>query len=188
MDRAPARHTSPGPRNLCGTMDRARMRSPRCNEAARWQADRKDPAPLVRRAPSRARSRTSSGQRGGGLIDRQAALLGLLAAAAGAGLVGSDLGHGVNVSSLKLIDGAAFYRVLERIEAEVAETTLRAGCQAARCLAAGPIGELSQVRELPLQGAEGARPGRHCRRCDFSAAGRTWGGGGGCSCRCCSTA
>jgi len=44
---------------------------------------------------------------GGGLIDRQAALLGLLAAAA-AGLVASDLGHGVNVSSLKLIDGATF--------------------------------------------------------------------------------
>lgn len=35
------------------------------------------------------------------------------------------------MSLLKLIDGATFYHVLERIDAELAETTRRAGCQ--RC-------------------------------------------------------
>jgi hypothetical protein len=75
-----------------------------------------------------------AGSEGGGLIVRQAALLVLLAAAAGTGLVASDLGHGVDVSLLKLIDGAAFYHVLDHIDGDLAEATRRAGCQ--RCAGA----------------------------------------------------
>jgi len=75
-----------------------------------------------------------AGSQGGGLIVSQAALLVLLAAATGTGLVTSDLGHGVHVSLLKLIDGATFYHVLERIDAELADTTRQAGCQ--RCAGA----------------------------------------------------
>jgi hypothetical protein len=68
---------------------------------------------------------------GRGLVGSQAALLVFLAAAAGTGLVTSDLGHGVPMSLLKLIDAATFYHVLERIDAELAEATRRTGCQ--RC-------------------------------------------------------
>jgi hypothetical protein len=68
---------------------------------------------------------------GSGLVFGQAALLVLLAAATGTGLVTSDLGHGVHVSLLNLFDAATFYHVVERIDAELAETTRRAGCQ--RC-------------------------------------------------------
>ncbi len=72
-----------------------------------------------------------TGNGGSGLIGGQTALLVLLAAATGTGLVTSDLGHGVHVSLLKLFDAATFYHVAERIDAELAETTRRAGCQ--RC-------------------------------------------------------
>jgi hypothetical protein len=91
-----------------------------------------------RRPPSGAR--WANGERrpllcgsggGGGLVGGQAALLVFLAAAAGTGLATSDLGHGVPMSLLKLIDAAPFYHVLEGIDAELAETTRRAGCQ--RC-------------------------------------------------------
>lgn len=75
-----------------------------------------------------------AGSQGGGLIVSQAALFVLLAAAAGTGMVASDVGHGVHVSLLKLINGVAFYQVLERIDAERAEATRQAGCQ--RCAGA----------------------------------------------------
>jgi hypothetical protein len=84
------------------------MRGPRRNEAPRWQAARKGPAPLVRRAPSRARSRTSSGQRG-----RWPHLPPGCAACAACccrrGKVGCVRPWAWSQrSSLKLIDGAAF--------------------------------------------------------------------------------
>jgi hypothetical protein len=65
---------------------------------------------------------------GSGLVIGQAALLVFLAAAAGTGLVASDLDHGSEMSLLKLFADATFYHVLERIDAELAEATRRARC------------------------------------------------------------
>jgi hypothetical protein len=64
----------------------------------------------------------------GGLVVGQAALLVFVATAAGTGLVASDLGHGFEMSLLKLFADATFYHVLERIDAELAEVTRRARC------------------------------------------------------------
>lgn len=65
---------------------------------------------------------------GGGFVGSEVALLVLLATATGTGLVASDLGHGSQMSLLKLFSDATFYHVLERIDAELAETTRRARC------------------------------------------------------------
>jgi hypothetical protein len=65
---------------------------------------------------------------GGSFVGVQVALLVFLAAAAGTGLVTSDLGHGSEMSLLKLFADATFYHVLLRIDAELAEMTRRAGC------------------------------------------------------------
>lgn len=64
----------------------------------------------------------------GGLVFGQTALLVFLATAAGTGLVASDLGHGSEMSLLKLFSDATFYHVLERIDAELAEAARRARC------------------------------------------------------------
>jgi hypothetical protein len=69
-----------------------------------------------------------AGSGGSGLVLGQAALLVFLATAAGTGLVASDLGHGSEMSLLKLFADATFYHVLERIDAELAEATRRARC------------------------------------------------------------
>lgn len=95
---------------------------------------------------------------GSGLVGSQAALLVLLAAAAGTGLVTSDLGHGVHVSLLKLFDVATFYHVLERIDAELAETTRRAGCR--RC--DGVLHKASYPRK-PRGGPPGLPASYACR-------------------------
>lgn len=52
-----------------------------------------------------------------------------LATATGTGVVASDLGHKAPMSLLRLIDDASFYHMLERIDAELAETTRQAGCR-----------------------------------------------------------
>lgn len=69
-----------------------------------------------------------TGSESGSFVPGQATMLVLLVAAAGAGLVTSDHGHVCQVSLLKLFDGATFYHVLERIDAELAEATRRTGC------------------------------------------------------------
>ena len=73
-----------------------------------------------------------TGSEGGGLVAGQAALLVFLAAAAGTGLVTANDGHGGHMSLLKLLDATTFYHVLEGIDAELAETTRRAGCRRCR--------------------------------------------------------
>jgi hypothetical protein len=80
---------------------------------------------------------------GGSLVGVQVALLVLLAAAAVAGLVASDLDHGSEMSLLKLFADATFYHVLLRIDADLAEATRRAGCQ--RC--AGTLHKASYPRK-----------------------------------------
>jgi hypothetical protein len=119
------------------------------------------PPPEARRADGWRRGGalllfTCSGS--GGLVGGQAALLVLLAAAAGTGLVTSNFGHGAHMSLLKLIDAATFYHVLERIDAELAETTRRAGCR--RC--AGVVHKANYPRK-PRGGPPGLPASYGCR-------------------------
>lgn len=68
------------------------------------------------------------GDDGSSFVPRQAAMLIFLAATAGTRMVASDLRHEAHMSLLKLIGDTMFYHLLDRIDAELAETTRCAGC------------------------------------------------------------